>query len=606
MKKRIILLLLIVFFSLFIPGFVSADMNIDIVSTYGKNDAGNTINGAAYQDSTVYAYVKVKNLDESSTVTKKVECGVYEKALVEDWYGTTFSLIPTWYGNVPNCNPAESFVQTKDLSWDEGETHYITFSFDAPSDMTTEYIVHCSDYLCCYNVCPGETGQTSYDTQALSLLDDPGVSDEQSPSCDDNAVNGEETDINCGGSECPACPDYYECKFDRDCQSGSVCVDNTMGETICVPEDDALASDDYGEPLPGDTDDESVTDEDLDDAGVLPSDDEEQEISRSETVVAKQDEDGSGWAYVPIILNPDRVFDNQEIVEVKGVFYAAETGFYWLEAGMGRISPLYSTIKISQNTCDPNEIRFANKKVYLEKGNHDIIFEIGAVDDGMYNFWVAHVTGCGGSVLHQVKGRGLLSVGTPDDGVRDNKNANVAFGIGLSTFIFLGIGLFFIVLAIFLLKGKKGQGSSGFAVGVFMTIILLLLVTIILVFTGVIVIGESGASIITKGGASDDVTSEDGEPIVIQQYIENDDDVNLCELYTENFESYINNRSINCEAAGGNWLCEDDRIGCYDIPTWNYLVACISNEVKLMKLVCETAGADYDCGAHTVNCENDV
>jgi formylglycine-generating enzyme required for sulfatase activity len=49
----------------------------------------------------------------------------------------------------------------------------------------------------------------------------------QPPKCDDNTTNGDETDLDCGGS-CKACEDTKKCKTSADCTSG-VCVDAGTG-----------------------------------------------------------------------------------------------------------------------------------------------------------------------------------------------------------------------------------------------------------------------------------------------------------------------------------------------------------------------------------------
>ncbi|MDC0675965.1 lamin tail domain-containing protein [Nannocystis radixulma] len=47
-------------------------------------------------------------------------------------------------------------------------------------------------------------------------------------SCQDGEKNGDETDTDCGGASCPACADGSACVNDSDCQ-GMSCVDNTCG-----------------------------------------------------------------------------------------------------------------------------------------------------------------------------------------------------------------------------------------------------------------------------------------------------------------------------------------------------------------------------------------
>lgn len=53
------------------------------------------------------------------------------------------------------------------------------------------------------------------------------------PRCDDDTRNGEETDLDCGGPDCPACPAQKECKLARDCQS-QVCSAGRCAAPTCT------------------------------------------------------------------------------------------------------------------------------------------------------------------------------------------------------------------------------------------------------------------------------------------------------------------------------------------------------------------------------------
>jgi len=71
--------------------------------------------------------------------------------------------------------------------------------------------------------CPDGGGcQTGSDCDSGVCVD--GVC--QPASCTDGIRNGAETDVDCGGGECPTCPDGGGCQTDSDCESG-VCVDGT-------------------------------------------------------------------------------------------------------------------------------------------------------------------------------------------------------------------------------------------------------------------------------------------------------------------------------------------------------------------------------------------
>jgi cysteine-rich repeat protein len=61
-------------------------------------------------------------------------------------------------------------------------------------------------------------------------------------SCSDKLVNGGETDIDCGGPDCPACADGAACVADADCESGT-CGGGTCGTGLVVPNCQDMAVD---------------------------------------------------------------------------------------------------------------------------------------------------------------------------------------------------------------------------------------------------------------------------------------------------------------------------------------------------------------------------
>ena len=58
------------------------------------------------------------------------------------------------------------------------------------------------------------------------------------PTCDDGILNGEETDIDCGGAICRGCAENKACKIDSDCLS-STCIDD---KCVILPSDCDLES----------------------------------------------------------------------------------------------------------------------------------------------------------------------------------------------------------------------------------------------------------------------------------------------------------------------------------------------------------------------------
>ena len=58
----------------------------------------------------------------------------------------------------------------------------------------------------------------------------------QAPTCDDGVLNGEETDVDCGGPDCPPCDVGEECIDDEDCDSEN-CVDESCEEPLEIVPD---------------------------------------------------------------------------------------------------------------------------------------------------------------------------------------------------------------------------------------------------------------------------------------------------------------------------------------------------------------------------------
>lgn len=53
------------------------------------------------------------------------------------------------------------------------------------------------------------------------------------PTCDDGAINGEETDLNCGGTQCDPCVPGQDCAIGDDCDSGVCSVDGVCLAPSC-------------------------------------------------------------------------------------------------------------------------------------------------------------------------------------------------------------------------------------------------------------------------------------------------------------------------------------------------------------------------------------
>lgn len=174
----------------------------------------------SYQGGEVLIGVFARNTDETNSVTKYLECGIYDKSLVGGWYSNILSVIGSWEKNVPNCIVGEQNVQTKKLTWSAGESHNIVFEVIAPMNLKYDYVIHCGDYYYCFKDNP-DTGQTSHDIHSFTIIDKPDIPNFPDATCFDASINQDETDINCGGKICDPCPDGYKCNVDSDCYSNN-------------------------------------------------------------------------------------------------------------------------------------------------------------------------------------------------------------------------------------------------------------------------------------------------------------------------------------------------------------------------------------------------
>lgn len=86
------------------------------------------------------------------------------------------------------------------------------------------------------------------------------------------------------------------------------------------------------------------------------------------------------------------------------------------------------------------------------------------------------------------------------------------------------------------------------------------------------------------------------------EYVTVDNSVNFCEFFSR-YPAYIDNRSTNCQLAGGDWVCEANRVGCYNIPVWDYARGCSGTEATLWNTDCQGTDGSWTCNAHEVSCE---
>lgn len=206
----------------------------------------NTVDSVA-QGKVPTIYLNVQNVGGSGTMF--VECGIYEKRLVDMW-GLDINPLLAWIysgisdrmSNVPSCISSETNVDTVSLTLAAGQTQLGSeFALQpvAPTTSTSiDYIIFCDAYKKCYDsagtkaagtACTlhSECGSsycyegkcddsrvTSYDAARITL-----TGSQNTMSCTDGIANQDESDTDCGGV-CKDCNNGYHCIKDGDCSSG--------------------------------------------------------------------------------------------------------------------------------------------------------------------------------------------------------------------------------------------------------------------------------------------------------------------------------------------------------------------------------------------------
>jgi len=100
------------------------------------------------------------------------------------------------------------------------------------------------------------------------------------------------------------------------------------------------------------------------------------------------------------------------------------------------------------------------------------------------------------------------------------------------------------------------------------------------------------------GGAKEIIETEEGTTLIAPE-----ETFHLGDYYEGNFPAYMAQKRIDCLTAGGDWIMEDDRAGCYNVPVWDHVTMCNSGQVLILKQVCMFVEGIFTCDAHEVGCE---
>lgn len=221
--------LIFMIFSLLLVGSAVAAPNFQIESVSCGGGLFGTISWAAVAGSEVDCDVTVVNTGTSGAM--RVEVGILQQSLVEEWYGTASFGLFNPGTDVPNCVPSETFTDTRLLELGGGGRETMDFDLTAPNNWFEQYVIHVATYDECWST-GMDTGQTDFFVRSFDVTESVG-SGTPTASCSDGLKNQDETDLDCGGS-CGQCPDYYRCSIDADCFGSATCS-AVEGVNRCVP-----------------------------------------------------------------------------------------------------------------------------------------------------------------------------------------------------------------------------------------------------------------------------------------------------------------------------------------------------------------------------------
>ena len=132
----------------------------------------------------------------------KVECGIYKKSTVQNWYGGALPFALGYKKDVKNCVTGETNVKTWVAGLEPGEIYLVKFTVRVPNtNVDDSYVWHCAAFENCYNT-GLPTGMTDSLTRPFYILQNDKLPDVET--CFDGIENQNEADTDCGG-KCKAC-----------------------------------------------------------------------------------------------------------------------------------------------------------------------------------------------------------------------------------------------------------------------------------------------------------------------------------------------------------------------------------------------------------------
>lgn len=92
------------------------------------------------------------------------------------------------------------------------------------------------------------------------------------------------------------------------------------------------------------------------------------------------------------------------------------------------------------------------------------------------------------------------------------------------------------------------------------------------------------------------INSEDGSETPIDQF-------DLCEHFTDNYGAYTLTKQVQCLSLSGSWMCKRDKIGCYNIPSWNSTLCNTDAQAQALKALCVSLKGNWLCNPSQIACE---
>lgn len=190
-----------------------------------------------------YTDVSVRVTNWGANGCMNVEAGIYQRGMLDLWGATIPELSAQ---TVANCESMQTNVQTKRICLDNGAFTSDIYHFKVPDIAGTiftknhDFAIYAGSFDNCYNT-GLPTSQTDYDRIDVTLYSGLDILDKETAF--DGQKNQDESDIDCGGDNAPACNNGYICNVKDDCISNY--CNGRCEEVPDLNDDGVIDEDDY-------------------------------------------------------------------------------------------------------------------------------------------------------------------------------------------------------------------------------------------------------------------------------------------------------------------------------------------------------------------------